>query len=158
MSESEVPPHDRRSPAPPPSIDMGDPDARARAIATTLLPGFVGTELPDPLRRRLSAGLGGVCVFGPNIRSTQQLRALDEDILSANPLAVIAIDEEGGDVTRLNYGDGSPYPGNAVLGRLGDEALTESVGRDVGFALRRVACTLDFAPDVDVNSNPDNPV
>ncbi|MGN6126431.1 MAG: glycoside hydrolase family 3 protein, partial [Humibacter sp.] len=102
--------------------------------------------------------LGGVCVFGPNIRSTQQLRALDEDILSANPLAVIAIDEEGGDVTRLNYADGSPYPGNAVLGRLDDEALTESVGRDVGFALRRVACTLDFAPDVDVNSNPDNPV
>jgi beta-N-acetylhexosaminidase len=137
---------------------MHDPDARARAIATTLLPGFVGTTVPDALRRRLLAGLGGVCVFGGNVESTEQLLALDEDILAANPLAVIAIDEEGGDVTRLNYADGSPYPGNAVLGRLDDEALTELVGRDVGFALRRAACTLDFAPDVDVNSNPDNPV
>lgn len=158
MSEPEVPPRTPRNPATSVSIDMNDPVARARAIATTLLPGFVGTTVPDAVRRRLLAGLGGVCIFGGNIESTDQLRALDEDILTANPLAVIAIDEEGGDVTRLNYADGSPYPGNAVLGRLDDEALTELVGRDVGFALRRAACTLDFAPDVDVNSNPDNPV
>ena len=128
------------------------------AIAATLLPGFTGTSLPEPLRRRLEAGLGGVCVFGPNIASTTQLAELTAAITAANPLAVIAIDEEGGDVTRLNYADGSPYPGGAVLGRLDAEPLTEAVGRDVGEALRRVGCTLDFAPDVDVNSHPDNPV
>ncbi|GAB3801178.1 glycoside hydrolase family 3 protein [Humibacter antri] len=139
-------------------IDMSDADTRARAIATTLLPGFTGTRLPDALRDRLAAGLGGVCVFGSNIVSEQQLRELNDDIFSVARLAVIAIDEEGGDVTRLNYADGSPYPGNAVLGRLDDLPLTERVGRDVGRALRRTACTLDFAPDVDVNSNPDNPV
>ena len=141
-----------------PQIDLSDADARSRAIAATLLPGFTGTRLPEALRDRLADGLGGVCVFGPNIVSEQQLRELNDDILSAAPHAVIAIDEEGGDVTRLNYADGSPHPGNAVLGRLDDLSLTERVGRDLGLALRRTACTLDFAPDVDVNSNPDNPV
>ena len=139
---------------------MPDPMSAAvvRDISATLLPGFTGTRLPEALRARLAEGLGGVCVFGSNIVSASQLRELDDEILAANPLAVVAIDEEGGDVTRLHYAEGSPFPGNAVLGRLDDESLTERVGRDVGSALRRSGCTLDFAPDVDVNSNPDNPV
>ena len=61
-------------------------------------------------------------------RSTPTLRA-------ANPLAVIAIDEEGGDVTRLFYDRGAPYPGNALLGRIDDLDLTERVARAVGEAL-----------------------
>lgn len=137
---------------------MGDPDQRVRAIGATLLPGFVGASLPETLRARLASGLGGVCVFGSNIVSERQLRELNDDILATAPHAVIAVDEEGGDVTRLNYADGSPFPGNAVLGRLDDASLTERVGRAVGLALLRAGCTIDFAPDVDVNSNPDNPV
>jgi beta-N-acetylhexosaminidase len=129
-----------------------------RNIATTLLPGFAGTSLPDWLAERLRNGLGGVCVFGPNIVSRAHLRQLTDAIHDANPLAVIAIDEEGGDVTRLYYDSGSPYPGNAVLGRLDDVDQTESVARQVGWELRRAGCTLTFAPDVDVNSNPNNPV
>jgi len=129
-----------------------------RAVAATLLPGFVGTTLPDWLARRLRGGLGGVCIFGPNITSRAQLRALTDAVYAANPLAVVAIDEEGGDVTRLYYEVGSPYPGNAVLGRLDDIAFTEHVAREVGWELRRAGCNLDFAPDVDINSNPDNPV
>ncbi|MFF2053153.1 glycoside hydrolase family 3 protein [Leifsonia sp. NPDC058194] len=130
----------------------------SRSIAATLLPGFVGTTLPDWLARRLRDGLGGVCVFGPNIVSAEQLRALTDAIYAANPDAIVAIDEEGGDVTRLHYATGSPYPGNAVLGRLGDAGRTESVARRVGTELRAVGVNLDFAPDVDINSNPDNPV
>ncbi|MET0783108.1 MAG: beta-N-acetylhexosaminidase [Leifsonia flava] len=127
-------------------------------VAATLMPGFVGTELPDWLAARLRAGLGGVCVFGPNIVSRSQLRALTDAVRAANPRAVIAIDEEGGDVTRLYYDQGSPYPGPAVLGRLDDLQLTERVGRTVAEELAAVGCTLNFAPDADVNSNPDNPV
>jgi beta-N-acetylhexosaminidase len=140
------------------NLDLTDPDARRRAVLATLLPGFAGTSLPDALRARLADGLGGVCIFGSNIASASGLRDLNESILSANPLAVIAIDEEAGDVTRLDYALGSPYPGNAVLGRLDDTATTERVAVHVGGDLRAVSCTLDFAPDVDVNSNPDNPV
>ena len=61
-----------------------------------LLPGFVGTTLPDWLAERLRSGLAGVCVFGANIVSRAQLRRLTDDIREANPNALIAIDEEGG--------------------------------------------------------------
>lgn len=134
-----------------------DPDLR-RSIAATLLPGFVGTALPEWLAARLRAGLGGVCLFGQNIASARQLRTLTDAIYDANPDAVVAIDEEGGDVTRLYYESGSPYPGNAILGRLGDVGYTERVARRVGEELRRAGVNLDFAPDIDINSNPDNPV
>ncbi|WP_448810863.1 glycoside hydrolase family 3 protein [Agromyces bauzanensis] len=129
-----------------------------RDILTTLLPGFEGTEAPEWLLRRLADGLGGVCLFGRNIAGAGQLRSLNASLRAANPLAVIAIDEEGGDVTRLFHDVGAPYPGNALLGRIDDPALTERVAGAVGEALAAIGCTLTFAPDVDVNSNPDNPV
>jgi beta-N-acetylhexosaminidase len=126
--------------------------------AGTLLPGFEGTELPDWLRARLSNGLAGVCLFATNIASPEQLRGLTDAIRAANPHAVIAIDEEGGDVTRLFQDVGSPYPGAAVLGRLDDLELTRAVAQRVGAQLRAVGVTVDFAPDADINSSDDNPV
>lgn len=127
-------------------------------ISTLLMPGFVGTELPAWLERRLKDGLGGVCIFGMNITSRDQLRELCAAILEANPAAVISIDEEGGDVSRLYQAVGSPFPGNALLGRLDDAALTERTGAQVGWELRDVGVGLALAPDADVNSNPLNPV
>ncbi|WP_295119220.1 beta-N-acetylhexosaminidase [uncultured Leifsonia sp.] len=132
--------------------------ALRRRIAATLLPGFVGTTLPAWLEARLRDGLGGVCLFGQNVESAAQLRALTDAVYAANPNAIVAIDEEGGDVTRLYYDSGSPFPGNAVLGRLGDESYTEAVARRVGEELNAVGVNLDLAPDVDINSNADNPV
>lgn len=129
-----------------------------RNIRATLMPGFVGTKLPLWLEERLRDGLGAVCLFGQNIASLGQLQELTAAIHAANPLVVIAIDEEGGDVTRLHFSTGSPYPGNAILGRIDDIDYTEEVGRQVGWELRKAGCTLAFAPDTDVNSNPDNPV
>ncbi|HEU4807586.1 MAG TPA: glycoside hydrolase family 3 N-terminal domain-containing protein, partial [Homoserinimonas sp.] len=126
--------------------------------AAVLLPGFIGTTLPDWVVTRLRNGLAGVCLFGDNIESLPQLQLLTEAILEANPFAVIAIDEEGGDVTRIFYDVGSPYPGNAILGRMDDLAYTEAVAVSVGQQLRQAGCTMTFAPDVDVNSNPSNPV
>ncbi|MEY9851596.1 beta-N-acetylhexosaminidase [Leifsonia sp. EB41] len=132
--------------------------ALRRSIAATLLPGFLGTTLPAWLEERLRNGLGGVCVFGQNVESVAQLRELTDAIYAANPDAIVAIDEEGGDVTRLYYETGSPFPGNAVLGRLGDDAYTEGIARRVGEELHAAGVNLDFAPDVDINSNADNPV
>ena len=126
--------------------------------AAILLPGFSGTVLPDWLAARLQDGLAGVCLFGKNIVSLTQLGTLTAAIHAANPLAIVAIDEEGGDVTRLHDRLGSPYPGNAILGLIDDEHYTAAVATAVGWELRRAGCTLDFAPDVDINSNPDNPV
>ncbi|RXZ47866.1 hypothetical protein ESP57_15200 [Agromyces fucosus] len=129
-----------------------------RDILTTLLPGFEGLQAPGWVLELLREGLGGVCLFGPNVETPEQLRALNAELRGANPLAVIAIDEEGGDVTRLFYDRGAPFPGNAVLGRIDDVELTARVARAVGEALAATGCTVTFAPDVDVNANPDNPV
>ncbi len=123
-----------------------------------LLPGFVGTTLPAWLETRLAAGLGGVCLFGPNIESPTQLRALTDAIYATNPNAIIAIDEEGGDVTRLFAAVGSPSPGNAVLGRIDDLDLTTRAATQIGWELRRAGVNVDFAPTVDINSRSDNPV
>jgi beta-N-acetylhexosaminidase len=126
--------------------------------AGVLLPGFVGPTLPNWLAARLRDGLAGVCLFATNVVSPEQLLALTDAIRDANPLALIAIDEEGGDVTRLYSSSGSPYPGNALLGRIDDVDFTSSVATSVGWQLRRVGVNLNFAPDVDINSNPNNPV
>jgi beta-N-acetylhexosaminidase len=127
-------------------------------LLPTLLPGFVGTVLPGWLRDRLRAGLGGVCLFAQNISSSRQLRALTEGILAENPYAIIAIDEEGGDVTRLFAATGALSPGNAVLGRLDDLQITRDTAAMIGWSLRRLGCNVDFAPCVDINSRSNNPV
>jgi beta-N-acetylhexosaminidase len=127
-------------------------------VLTTLLPGFAGTALPIWLRDRLRAGLGGVCLYAQNISSPGQLRSLTDAITAENPYAIIAMDEEGGDVTRLFAATGAPYPGNAVLGRLDDLDTTRDTAAAIGWSLRRVGCTVNFAPCVDVNSRFDNPV
>ncbi|MCU1438624.1 MAG: beta-N-acetylhexosaminidase [Naasia sp.] len=126
--------------------------------AGVLLPGFAGEAAPGWLLDRLRSGLAGVCLFGGNISSLEQLRRLTGELRAARADAVIAIDEEGGDVTRLWARTGSPYPGNAVLGRLDDPALTEEVGRSVGEQLAALGVTLTLAPDADVNSTAENPV
>ncbi|WP_324275572.1 glycoside hydrolase family 3 protein [Blastococcus brunescens] len=70
----------------------------------------------------------------------------------------MALDEEGGDVTRLEYLTGSSYPGNLALGVVDDPAVTEAVAAAIGADLRRAGVTVDFAPSVDVNSDSRNPV
>ena len=126
--------------------------------AATLLPGFAGPTLPGWLEARLRDGLAGVCLFATNIESRSQLRALTDAIRAANPFALIAIDEEGGDVTRLYSDQGSPYPGNALLGRIDDLDFTRALAATVGWELRRAGVNLNLAPDVDINSNSSNPV
>jgi beta-N-acetylhexosaminidase len=131
---------------------------RETVVAGVLMPGFSGTELPDWLAKRLRAGLASVCLYGPNIASAAQVRELTSAIRACNPSAVIALDEEGGDVTRLHYDVGSPSPGNAWLGRLDDESATERVAAGIASELRDAGCNLNLAPCADVNANADNPV
>ena len=75
-----------------------------------LLPGFAGTTLPDDYRALLEEGLGGICYFGSNTADGPAGSRCTERChhAGANPHAVVAIDEEGGDVSRLHYREGSP--------------------------------------------------
>ncbi|MEZ0072392.1 glycoside hydrolase family 3 protein [Planotetraspora sp. GP83] len=129
-----------------------------RLADTVLLPGFVGTNAPDWVRRRLADGLAGVVLFSRNVDTPAQLAGLTAALRAENPDILVGIDEEAGEVTRLEARTGSSRPGNYALGVVDDEELTEQVGRDIGRDLRAAGVNIDFAPAADVNSNPDNPV
>ncbi|MEI7054984.1 glycoside hydrolase family 3 N-terminal domain-containing protein [Nocardioides sp. CCNWLW239] len=124
---------------------------------------FAGATLPADYAELLREGLGGICLFGSNTEPGEEsVRSLSAEIREAGAAGgrtpVITIDEEGGDVTRLEALSGSSVLGAAALGAADDLALTEETGRAIGLRLARAGINLDLAPVADVNSNPDNPV
>ncbi|MFD5639880.1 glycoside hydrolase family 3 protein [Streptomyces sp. NPDC127077] len=133
-------------------------DTLTRDALTVLQPGFTGTTAPDWLLRRLGEGLASVGLFGRNIASPEQLAALTAQLRAERDDVLVAIDEEGGDVTRLEVRTGSSFPGNHALGAVDDVALTEEVARELGRRLAACGVNLNWAPSADVNSNPANPV
>lgn len=133
-------------------------DTLTRDALTVLQPGFTGTTAPDWLLRRLGEGLASVGLFGRNIASPDQLAALTAQLRVERDDVLVAIDEEGGDVTRLEVRTGSSFPGNHALGAVDDVALTEAVALELGRRLAACGVNLNWAPSADVNSNPANPV
>jgi beta-N-acetylhexosaminidase len=127
-------------------------------VAATLQPGFPGSAVPEWLVRAYSEGLASVCLYGDNVSEPDGLAGVCATVRDRMPGVLLAVDEEGGDVTRLHYPAGSTAVGNAVLGRLDDPATTRSVAAGIGTELAALDIGLDLAPDVDVNSSPDNPV
>lgn len=144
-------------------MSVADETALRRSIRACLMPGFSGFDAPQWVLDALggdpeTGGLVSVCVYGANVRDAAQLRALGARLRDAAPGALIAIDEEGGEVTRLHYLEGSPYPGAAVLGRIDDLAYTEEIGARVARDILAAGFNLALAPVADVNSDPENPV
>ncbi|WP_051846031.1 glycoside hydrolase family 3 protein [Streptomyces sp. NRRL F-5053] len=135
----------------------GDPEL-TRLAHTVIQPGFEGTSPPDWLRRRIDEGLASVVLFGRNIAGPEQIAALTAELRAQQPELIVAIDEEAGDVTRVEAHTGSSRPGNLALGAVDDTGLTEQVARGLGRELNALGITLDYAPSADVNSNPLNPV
>ena len=123
-----------------------------------LIPPFPGGREPHWIRAALSGGLAGVTLFGLNIQDSGQLAGLTQRLRDATTEPIIAIDEEGGDVTRISHQAGSDYPGNAALGAIDDVRLTQSVYAALGADLAALGINLDLAPSVDVNTAADNPV
>jgi beta-N-acetylhexosaminidase len=134
------------------------PDDVERLAAACLFPGFDGLRPPAWLEAWLARGLGGVVLFARNVGDRDQLRALNDELHAARPRLLVATDEEGGDVTRLEAATGSSYPGSLALGAVDDVALTERVAASLGGDVRSAGVDVDFAPVADVNTNPANPV
>ena len=132
--------------------------ALGRLADAVLIPPFPDGVAPDWIRDALGTSLAGVTLFGPNVQDRTQLGRLIATLRSAADEPVIAIDEEGGDVTRLSHQTGSDYPGNAALGAVDDVDLTRSVYAALGIDLAALGINLDLAPAVDVNTAADNPV
>ncbi|MYR41780.1 glycoside hydrolase family 3 protein [Streptomyces sp. SID5910] len=133
-------------------------DTLTRDALTVLQPGFTGTTAPDWVLRRLGEGLASVGLFGRNIASDEQLAALTAQLRAEREDVLVAIDEEGGDVTRLEVRTGSSFPGNLALGAVDDVGLTRQVAAELGRRLAACGVNLNWAPSADVNSNPGNPV
>ncbi|WP_460369940.1 glycoside hydrolase family 3 protein, partial [Actinocorallia lasiicapitis] len=134
-------------------------DALHRLARATLLAAFPGATAPDWLLDELEKGLGGVTLFAlnGNVPGAEGLAQLTAELRKAGE-PIITIDEEGGDVTRLDHTTGSRYPGNAALGVVDDVELTRRVFRSIGAELAEVGVNMDFAPSVDVNSAAENPI
>lgn len=133
-------------------------DTLTRDALAVLQPGFTGTTAPDWLLRRLGEGLASVGLFGRNIASAEQVAALTAQLRAERDDVLVAIDEESGDVTRLEVRTGSSFPGNLALGAVDDVGLTREVAAELGRRLAACGVNLNWAPSADVNSNPDNPV
>jgi beta-N-acetylhexosaminidase len=133
-------------------------DALERQAAACLLASFPGHGAPDWARRWLERGLGGIVLFADNVRDRDQVAELTRGLRAEREELVVAIDEEGGDVTRLEAATGSSYPGNLALGAVDDVELTSAVAGAIAAELAAVGVTLNLAPVADVNSNPQNPV
>ena len=140
-------------------------------VGQMLMIGFRGTSFnaQSPLGEALKQGhLGGVILYDVdvarggalrNIRSVAQVRDLTAALqeYAARPL-LIAVDEEGGQVSRLAPRLGLEKTDSAwTLGQKDDPALTRRAGQRIGRQLRQVGVNLDLAPVVDVNLNPSSP-
>jgi beta-N-acetylhexosaminidase len=134
-------------------------------FASPLWVGFDGKSLPASLSRWLAGGqIGGVVLFSRNIEGPDQVRDLCRGIKSAagrgNPLPLIAVDQEGGRVARFKEPPFTWFPPARACSHFccRNEAVAEAVGAAVAAELRSVGIDVNFAPVLDVVTNPENPV
>ena len=121
------------------------------------------TELNTQLKDLISKhGFAGVILFDENNKETEQTTKLIDSLQNANiqnadrPSLFISVDQEGGTITRL--AEGTQGPGNMAIGATGDSSNAYKIGEIIGQELYSMGYNVDFAPDMDVNSNPSNPV
>jgi len=140
--------------------DGMSPRALRHEIGQLLMAGFNGHQVTVELRSLAREfGLGGVILFARNVAEPEQVAALAFEASGLVPdmPTWVSVDQEGGRVARLR----SPFtewPPMATLGRSGDVTLAERFARALAFELKAVGVTLDYAPVLDVHTNPKNPV
>jgi beta-N-acetylhexosaminidase len=129
-------------------------------IGQLLMAGFPGTSLTVELRalaREFS--LGGVIYFARNVEEPAQVAEVSREIatLTSGLAPWVGVDQEGGRVARFKHGF-TRWPPMSTLGRSGDVDLARQFARALAVELRAVGVTLDFAPVLDIFTNPKNTV
>ncbi|MFB6156174.1 MAG: beta-N-acetylhexosaminidase [Haloferacaceae archaeon] len=131
-------------------------------VGQLFLVGFDGTTLSPPVERFVDEwGLGGVVYFSRNVSTPEQTAALSARLReraarAGVPPPLVAVDQEGGPVSRLPWG--TELPSAMALGATRDASLAEVAGEAVGAELRSLGVDVNLAPVLDVHSDPDNPV
>ena len=136
------------------------PSASSREIGQLLIGSFSGTSVTPELRSLArDFDLGGAILFSRNVEAPEQVTELAAELeaLGGAMPAWVSIDQEGGRVARLKE-PFTRWPPMAVLGRAGSETLTERFSRALAHELVAVGITLDYAPVLDIHTNPRNPV
>lgn len=130
-------------------------------IGQLLIVGLEGTHISERDIAQMDTNkVGGFILFSRNIENKSQVIELLNSLKSNNNNEIplfLSVDEEGGIVSRLKniYKN---LPNAAVLGKMDDEQLSFDYGEVQGLKLKSLGFNLNFAPVMDINSNPDNPV
>ncbi|MGE0460926.1 MAG: beta-N-acetylhexosaminidase [Vicinamibacterales bacterium] len=136
------------------------PLATRRDVGQLLIGSFAGAFIPPELRSLAREfDLGGVILFARNIEDPEQVSevAAEAEALGRDMPAWVSVDQEGGRVARLKE-PFTVWPPMATLGRAGSEELAERFARALAAELAAVGVTLDYAPVLDIHTNPRNPV
>lgn len=128
-------------------------------IGELLMFGIDGTKVTRKTKRLIKdTGCGGIILFSRNIKNPKQVAGLIDDLNdAAGGGLIIGVDQEGGRVERLK----APFTTLPPMARLafhGDAGLALAAGRLLGRELSAIGFNIDFAPVLDVATNPNNPV
>ncbi|MTI69259.1 MAG: beta-N-acetylhexosaminidase [Firmicutes bacterium] len=115
-------------------------------------------EVNEDIKNKIDKyNLGGVILFSHNIVNKNQTIKLVNDLKKAKDIPMfISIDQEGGIVNRIKFG--TKFPGNMALGATKSSEYSYKVGKGIGEELNALGINVNFAPVLDVNVNPNNPV
>jgi beta-N-acetylhexosaminidase len=131
-----------------------------REIGQLLIGSLSGTTITPEIRSLAREfQLGGVTLFKRNIEAPEQVAELSHDLQAlASELPLwVAVDQEGGRVARLRA-PFTEWPPMATLGRSGNDGLASRFAAALAAELKAVGITLDFAPVLDIHTNPKNPI
>ncbi len=131
-------------------------------IGQLVIVGLDGYTTDEHARQMIEEyNVGGFILFKSNIKSSHQMLELLNSLKSINqankvPL-FLSVDEEGGRVSRLP-GEFLKIPSNKIIGKLNNSSVSYKVGSIIGEELKAFGMNMNFAPVLDINSNPKNPV
>lgn len=105
--------------------------------------------------------VGGFILFKKNLHDSKQMLALLNSLKESNKVnktpLFLSIDEEGGRISRMPK-EFLKFPTNKKIGELNNSALSYQIGSVIGEELKSFGFNMDFAPVLDINSNPKNPI
>ncbi|MEK4714071.1 beta-N-acetylhexosaminidase [Sporosarcina sp. FSL K6-5500] len=142
--------------------EMVDQMTLEEKVGQLLVIGVEGTSFSSEMDNLIrNYHVGGVIIMGRNVATTNEMLQLINGIKKANehnkiPL-FLSVDEEGGRVSRLPVGI-PKLPTSAQIGKLNDESVSYRAGTYLAGVLNEFGYNMNFAPVLDVNSNPRNPV
>ncbi|HEY5525250.1 MAG TPA: beta-N-acetylhexosaminidase [Clostridium sp.] len=129
-------------------------------IGQMVIIGLDGYTMDDNTRMMIEDDrVGGFILFGENVKSSDQLLALVNSLKNTNsknklPL-FISVDQEGGRVNRMP-GEFKNFPANQTIGKVNNGDFSYEIGSILGEEIKALGFNMDFAPVLDINSNPKN--